>query len=159
MRRIATGFYLVCLLALAQLRAGDPDGNTWQRQVLIQIVNLRVECLEYFLDSRQTDQLELQRQLEELRRDRESLQNEEQRQREQIAEMERQLSSPFLDAQERPQVEAIRSDLGGSGLERLRAGQATFEKHEADIRERLQREVRRIQSLREKLSSLRAINQ
>ena len=58
MRTVAIVLSALCFLVLGQLRAGDPDGDGRQRQVLIQIISLRLECLENFLSAQQNNQME-----------------------------------------------------------------------------------------------------
>ena len=158
MRKTGAAAAILCLAALIlQIRVhGQNEGQTsWQRYMLNQIVELRTEFSEYLAEGQEIKIRELNRDLEEVRREQSRCRAEEEQRVQQIAQVEQQLSSPELEQPARPQIEAAKNHLMNERAEKLRIDHAALVQREAEITQRLDREGERGRRLGEKVRQLR----
>lgn len=150
---------LLCLLAVITHIPAIAENNVQsdlQKYMLHQLVELRTELAEYFFEGQQSKLAATARELVELRREQKELQEEIRVHGDQVAQLERQLTSADLEPQVRPQIEAVRAHLTSESAEKLRSRQAALTQREAELTQRLERETQRSRFLEEKARQLRA---
>jgi hypothetical protein len=148
MRAIAA-LFTVCLLSAAYLRASEERGSDSARhkQLLIEILSLRVEVTEYLLQAQRANAVVMERELADIREQQNRLVSEERQHKEQIAELTQQLSSTDLEAEARLQIEAITSEMSGPALETLRSQQTALRQKERAQHDRLQQNAQQTGSV------------
>jgi chromosome segregation ATPase len=106
-----------------------------------------IELLTGSLESRADD---LERELAQLRDRQRELQNTEETQRTQVHDADQQLAGADIDADTRAQLEGIRVQLTGPGLEELKSSQSAVSARQSQIVDSLERVRQRLSSLRQR---------
>ena len=156
--RTVTAFGLLVALAIG-LRAFDQATNETQRHkdVFGEILALRAELAEYFVEVVESTVMALDRVLANIRQDIIRLEGEERLRQEQLTQVDQQLSNPDLELDSRRQLETVKADLSGPTSERLRSEQSGLQKRQGDLAKTIERQQDRLQALREKSRQLNAL--
>jgi hypothetical protein len=113
-RRVASSLFLFGLVALmpaGYLNAQSNGPAEWHRSILNEIISLRSDLLEFLMEGQRKEILNLNRQLDEVRRQQKQVQEAERQRGDQISQIEQQLLSPELEPEARPQIEATKGQL------------------------------------------------
>lgn len=135
----------------AQTGAGGcPSGQTAANEVVIELRKLRIEILEYRIESRTEDFARLEQALQKVRSDRLRLEEEERARAQQIAEAETYLAreGQTLTPEQRTHFEAMKAGLMGTHPDKVRAENAAVMKREAEADDRLRVAYQQLQQLR-----------
>jgi len=137
----------VCIGAAAQTQQVCPAD--WAQSITAQILDLRAHIGELLAGAHEQKVAELTREMEEIRGRQQALDREEQLLRQQITDVEAQLTSNGIEPQARGQVEAIRAQLAGVAVEKLRSDRAALEQHQAETSRRLAQELQTYQKVKD----------
>jgi paraquat-inducible protein B len=137
----------VCMGAAAQTQQGCPAD--WAQSITAQILDLRAHIGQLLADAHEQKVAELTREMEAIRGRQQALDKEEQLLRQQINDVEAQLTSSGLEPQARGQVEAIRTQLAGEATEKLRSDRAALEQRQAEMAGRLAQELQTYQKVKD----------
>ena len=149
---------LLFVLAVAALGEQAPSGCAAQSEALAELRKLRVEILEYRIESRVEALAGLEQDLQRIRGERQRLQEDERARIEQLAEVEGFLSTQghTLTPEQRTHFEAMKAGIVGEQPEKLRTEQAAIMKREAEAADRLRAVQQQVQSLEAKRNELTA---
>jgi hypothetical protein len=146
---------LIAIAAISNLRAEQPTGSAeCQSQVLMEIIRLRAELAEFSLEQQDIRIAALTRELEKVRAQSRELADQDRQQAQSLADIERQLTTPELEPEARPQIEASRIQLITHDAQKSREERAVIAERDADLTQRLQREIRRRSELQERARQL-----
>ncbi len=134
--------------------AGSGEELALVKELIVEFRNLRVEMIEHLMDAQNSTISMFQRDLDQVRQEHKRLQRQEIQQREQVTQLDEQLSNPELEAESRPQLAALRDELVSASAANVRAELLKVQERERELNECLQREVHRRQKLREKFQQL-----
>lgn len=137
---------MACFAAAAQTQQGCQ--TEWAQSIEAQILDLRVHLGELLAATHEQKLADLTRAVEEIRSRQQALDREERQLRQQIADVETQLTSGGLELQARSQVEAVRTQLAGEATEKLRSDRAALEQSQAETTARLAQETQTYQRLK-----------
>jgi hypothetical protein len=137
----------VCIGAAAQTQQGCP--TDWAQSITAQILDLRAHIGELLAGAHEQKVAELTRETEEIRSRQQALDRKEQLLRQQIADVEAQLTSSGIEPQARGQVEAIRAQLTGEAAEKLRSDRVALEQRLAETSARLAQELQTYQKVKD----------
>jgi hypothetical protein len=124
--------------------------QTHRNEVLSELRKLRIEILEYRIESRTENVAVLEQALTQVRSERLRFENEERVRVQQMAEAETYLATQAqtLSPEQRMHFEGLRAGLMAEHPERLRAEHATLEKREAEAEEGLRAAHRQLEQLK-----------
>ena len=125
-----------------------------KRSLLNEVLELRTDILQFLVQAQQSTVRSLKRELEQLHQQQRRVQEAEESRSQQVAQVEEQLSSPDLESESRPQVEAVKQELIVDGAEKLKAEQSSLRQREADLAARLESEVQRAQALQQRAAQV-----
>jgi hypothetical protein len=157
MRRVGVPVAMLCVFVLISCIRADAQSDCqtdWQRHMLNEISRLRANLIEYLAEEQQSKLLVLTRELHDIHQDQKRLQDQERQQAQQIVELQQQLASPELEAEARPDIEAVKTHVMGEGAEKLRTEQAALRQREIDVRQRLEHAAQRSRSLQQQARQL-----
>ncbi|HEX4770044.1 MAG TPA: hypothetical protein VH351_04380 [Bryobacteraceae bacterium] len=144
---IYTAVFVTDLL-VSRGTASPQNTTTEPRNALtIEVLELRADVLQFLLGTEQVTIQMLRRDLDRLQRDAQRIEDDEAARERQLADIEQQLSSPDLEADARPEVEAIRQQLSTEAARKLRSERENLQVRKADVMAKLNLELQREQAL------------
>ena len=147
---LALGLAL-CPRTYAQSGSCPISGDT-----LAEIRLLRLELLESRIDVQSQKVLPLEQALAQIKSERIRLRDQEQANATQLAQVDARLAASNLAAEERAQLDAIRTAIAGQQLDEIRAAQTAIDKLEAETSGRLRTEQQRLEALQLRRNSMAA---
>jgi hypothetical protein len=129
------------------------DSPSWVQFIGMELRQLRVELLEQRMAEEGDRLLQMQRDVGALRLEQNKRQNEEQLQKQQLAELDKHASDPSASSQARAQIEAAKGEIASSA-DLTRVAYSSFIAREAELNERMQTARARLQSITDRLKQL-----
>jgi chromosome segregation ATPase len=149
MAKLRTVLYFMtplCVHVSANAQQGcQPE---WEQYISAQIVDLRAYIDQLLAESHDRRIEDLTREIEHLRSQQQTLDKEERQLRQQISDVETQLSVPNLDENARVEIETIRAQLTGEATDKLRSDRAVLEGRITDSASRLAQEKQRYERVK-----------
>jgi hypothetical protein len=132
------------------IAGGCPSGQPPANEVVAELRKLRIEILEYRIESRAEDLARLERALQQVRSARLRLEEEEHARAQQIAEAETFLvtQGQTLTPEQKTHFEAMKAGMIGTQPEKMRAEQAAVMKQKAEADDRLRMAHQQLQWLK-----------
>jgi colicin import membrane protein len=143
----------LCLAALASTHAAAQDLPA-NRTLLEEIRGLRIELLEERIERRDERIAGLERQLAEAQAERQRIAEAQRAQNEEIAEFDQRLASPGLPAEDRAEVERLRSQWTSAAASRVAEQAVSASRRESELRAQLAREQQSRRQLQEALRAM-----
>ena len=153
---LITALILVLLASTVHVDGQSDVWENWQGRMLTEIVELRADLIDYLMEWQQNKITSLTHELETVRREENKIAEEDRQRSQQIGQVELELASPELEAQARPQIEALHAQLIGDAAEGLQAEYAALMRRDIEIARQLRRETERGQMLSQKAQKVRA---
>jgi hypothetical protein len=111
-----------------------PDCEKW---LLKEVLELRSELLRFLIKAQQQDVQAIEVELAHLNEEERQSQQAEEQRAQQVAQIEEQLAGPYLEAETRPEVEAVKQNLSGEAAEKLQTEQSKLQQRKAALSARL----------------------
>jgi len=127
--------------------------NAWLQQISVELRILRAEVIQLRLEAHEARKAALEQKLEEIRKQQADFRDEQKMYDQQVAELT-QIANQALADPERQQIEAVRAEMGGRGMEGLRRKQALLSTAEAETAQHLEQERTLSTNLRSMLQQL-----
>ena len=125
----------------------------WLHHIAAELRALRAEMLQLRLDAQEVRVSRIEQEIQKVRQKQADLQDEEEHQRQQIAEAAALASQP-LDAERHNQLETIRAELAAGSGDRFRNERAETVRAEEELTQRLQREKAQYEQMQALLTQI-----
>jgi DNA gyrase/topoisomerase IV subunit A len=142
---------MVALLTQASgVKAQNAAVTEPQKELLNAVLEMRADFLQFLMQAEQSSIRALKSELDLLQQKEHRLKEADEGRSRQVMEIEQQLSSPDLESETRPQVEAVKQQLLGEAADNLRSEETVLQKRQADLTARLENELRQFQVSRQR---------
>ncbi len=156
-RKTVLGGITVLALSGAGVRnlmAADPaDGP---RQIAVELAKLRADVLVILAEMEQMKVEKLKAELNRVQQRQKELAAAEAQRREELADLDQQLSSADLPEQTRPEIEAVRTGIVDNMSGAARQEQSSLEKRQAELTDQLRQEMERFAAWKQQAQLLRS---
>lgn len=108
-----------------------------EKSLLKEVLELRSELLRFLIKAQQQDVQAIEVELAHLNEEERQSQQAEEQRLQQVAQIEEQLAGPYLEAETRSEVEAVKQNLSGEAAEKLQTERSKLQQRKAGLSARL----------------------